>query len=239
MFFSLIAGLATAFGALVVILLGQPSEKKLAALLGGAAGIMLVVVLFDLLPSALKYGNIFITILGFVSGLIVLFTLDKIFSRFTSREPAQKRDQAYLRKMGYLIAAGIALHDLPEGIAIAVGYSAEETLGFSLAVAIGMHNIPEGMAVAAPMKMAGVSSLLIIGLTLFVALFTPLGALIGFILVSLSEHSMAYLLALAGGAMAYIVAVELIPESMGRHPNYAKLGVLIGAIIMLGIWLLH
>ncbi len=59
--------------------------------------------------------------------------------------------------MGYLIAIGIALHDLPEGIAIAVGYAAQENLGLIIALAIGLHNIPEGMATAAPLLMGGLT----------------------------------------------------------------------------------
>ncbi|MGF7183946.1 ZIP family zinc transporter [Desulfitispora alkaliphila] len=236
---SAVAGLATVLGALIVVALGKPSERKLAAFLGGAAGIMLVVVVLDLIPSAITYGSIGVAFLGFITGAAILWLLDKIISRFHDNRSSGMRDQAYLKKMGYLIAVGIALHDLPEGIAIAVGYAATENLGLSLALAIGMHNIPEGMAVAAPMRMAQVKGIAILGLTLVVALFTPLGALIGFALVTLSQNSMAFLLALAGGAMGYIVVSELVPESMRRHPNYAKLGIAIGIIIMTTIWFLH
>jgi len=52
--------------------------------------------------------------------------------------PGGNTHRLYLR-MGYLIALGIALHDLPEGIAIAAGYSASPVLGPALALAIGLH----------------------------------------------------------------------------------------------------
>ncbi|MDW7675773.1 MAG: ZIP family metal transporter [Bacillota bacterium] len=234
---SLIAGLATAFGAFIVVAIGRPQEETLAMMLGGAAGIMIVVVLLDLIPSSLAYGSLLVAVLGFLSGVLILSILDKFFASFAKRE--KKRNSAYLRKMGYLIAIGIALHDLPEGIAIAVGYTAADKLGFSLTLAIGMHNIPEGMAVAAPLKMAGTAGWVIMLITLIVALFTPVGTLIGLILVSFSPQSMAYLLALAGGAMTYIVKYELLPEAKRRHPNYARLGVAVGMLLMVIISFLH
>jgi ZIP family zinc transporter len=237
MLLSLLAGLATALGAMLVVAIGKPKETTLALMLGGAAGIMAIVVILDLLPSALSYGNWPAAVLGGAMGLMIMFLLDKLFSRFAKR--GKKRDQAYLRKMGYLIAMGIALHDLPEGIAIAVGYAATEKLGLSLALAIGMHNIPEGMAVAAPLTMAGTAGWVIVLLTLSVALFTPLGTIIGFMLVNMSPSSMALLLALAGGAMTYIVKFELLPEAKRRHPNYARLGLMLGMLLMTLIWFIH
>ena len=62
---SFIAGFATIIGCLIVLLIGKPSEKVLAWLLGFATGIMLTVVIIDLLPSAYTYSNFFIALLGF------------------------------------------------------------------------------------------------------------------------------------------------------------------------------
>lgn len=234
---SVIAGLATTLGALLVVMIGSPRESTLAMMLGGAAGIMVVVVLLDLMPSAFQYGSALVAIGGWHAGIALLYLLDKFFANMTKRD--KKRDSAYLKKMGYLIAMGIALHDLPEGIAIAVGYAATDSLGLSLALAIGLHNVPEGMAVAAPLLMAGTAKWFIMLLALFLAIFTPLGTVIGLVLVALSPNSMAFLLALAGGAMSYIVLFELWPESKRRHPNYARLGILMGVVLMALVWFIH
>lgn len=141
--------------------------------------------------------------------------------------------------MGYLIAIGIALHDLPEGIAIAVGYSATPELGLIIALAIGLHNIPEGMATAAPLKMGGMNSFKILALTTLVSLITPLGAYLGFIIISISKSLIGLLLAFAGGAMTFIVHNELWPESKRRHPNYSRLGAVCGIVLMLCVGLIH
>lgn len=231
---SVIAGLATLLGALIVLITGHLSEKSLAFLLGMAGGVMLSVVILDLIPSALVYGNALVASFGFFGGLFLMLILDFIVSLCTSStscgsQPAKRKH--YL-KMGYLIAIGIALHDLPEGIAIAVGYAAEDTLGLLIALAIGLHNIPEGMATAAPLTMAGISPLRIILTCFGISFFTPLGALLGIIIIAISHNIISFLLALAGGAMAFIVKNELLPEAYRKYSYHATLGCLVGACLI-------
>lgn len=230
---SLIAGLATVLGALFVAAFGKPGERLLAFFLGFASGVMTSVVVFDLLPSALDYGSFFTTFFGFFLGLVFMLLLDVIIS-FTNT-----KSQNHFLKMGYLIAVGIALHDLPEGIAIAVGYTAKESLGLLIALSIGLHNIPEGMATAAPLIMGGMSRIKIIFTCLLISVFTPIGAIMGLFLVSLSSKLICLLLALAGGAMAFIVKNELLPESRKKHPQFSLLGILFGVFIILMLGIIH
>lgn len=238
---SILAGLATVVGACAVVTLGRPGERILALFLGFAGGVMTAVVVFDLIPSALDYGSIITTSAGFMLGLVFMLGLDIIISLLPGLKNAEVSGvrQSRLLKMGYLIAVGIALHDLPEGIAIAVGYSARESLGMLIAVSIGLHNIPEGMATAAPLMMGGMSRLGIVLICLAISVVTPLGACLGLLLVAISPHFICLLLALAGGAMAFIVKNELLPESYRRHPNYARLGFLLGVVLILFLELTH
>lgn len=236
---STVAGLATVVGALIVIAFGQPGERILALFLGFAGGVMAAVVVLDLLPSSLIYGDWLTSSLGFLLGLIFMLLLDIILALLPGIKNAHSRGrQGRLLKMGYLIAGGIALHDLPEGIAIAVGYTAKENLGVLIALAIGLHNIPEGMATAAPLTMGGMNRLGIIITCLAISIFTPLGAGLGLFLMQISQELICLLLALAGGAMAFIVKNELLPEAYRRHPNYARLGLAVGValIFLLGIF---
>ena len=237
---SVLAGLATVVGAYAVVTLGQPGERVLSLLLGFAGGVMTAVVVFDLIPSALDYGNVVTTSAGFILGLVFMLGLDIIISLLPGlKNTGLVGRQSKMLKMGYLIAIGIALHDLPEGIAIAVGYSAKESLGMLIAVSIGLHNIPEGMATAAPLTMGGMSKTCIILICLLISVFTPLGAYIGLLLVAISPRLICLLLALAGGAMAFIVKNELLPESYRRHPNYARLGFIFGIILIILMELIH
>lgn len=237
---SFLAGLATVLGAFSVIVLGHPGQRILALFLGFAGGVMSAVVVFDLLPSALEYGSVMITSLGFFLGLVFMLLLDVIISLLPGIQQYKIIGaESRLLKMGYLIAAGIALHDLPEGIAIAVGYTARESLGILLALSIGLHNVPEGMATATPLLMGGMPARTILATCLVISLFTPFGALLGLIIVSFSPLFISLLLALAGGAMAFIVYNELLPESRRRHPNYSLLGFVSGVCLILALGAVH
>lgn len=229
LFLSFLAGLGTSLGALIILAFGKPSDKTFAVFFGLAAGIMLSVVVLDLLPSSHQYGGIFSLVTGFLAGILVLKFLNWLLACLYKKN----MNHTYLRRVGYLIAIGISLHDLPEGIAIAAGFSAAFKLGWLIAVAIGLHNIPEGMAIAAPLWMSGLNPLRILGITFFVSFFTPLGTVLGLVLVGISKTFISFLLALAAGAMVYIVFREIVPESRRRHPNYALLGMVLGFMVIL------
>ncbi len=223
---SMIAGLATTFGSLLVLLFGKPQERVLASLLAGAGGVMLAVVSVDLLPSAWQTGPPLQVGVGFALGLLFMFLAAKRLHGTDSTLPLSRRQR--LKRTGLLIATGIALHDIPEGMAIAV--SQEAGLGLLIAFAITLHNLPEGMATSAPLKMAGIRGWKILLLNIGIAFFTPLGALLGLLALENVQNSLAFFLAFAAGAMAFLVFVELIPLSRERHPHYALLGGTIGFI---------
>ncbi|MDS1030350.1 ZIP family metal transporter [Bacillota bacterium LX-D] len=228
---SVLAGLATLVGALIIAAFGKPSAKTLAVFFGLAAGMMFSVVTTDLIPSSLEYGSLKTLLLGFVFGIVLLKILNKILVYLNRKN--KNSTNSYLRRMGYLISIGIALHDLPEGIAIAAGFSADTKLGWLLSIAIGLHNIPEGMVTAAPLYMSGLSVRRILSIVGLVSIFTPIGTLIGLIIVSISPLYISFLLAMAAGAMSYIVFWEIVPESRKHHPNYAFCGMILGFVVIL------
>lgn len=231
---SLISGLATSFGAFFVIALGKPKDKLLAFFLGIAAGIMLAVVVFDLLPASFIYGGVNSTAIGFLLGCLLLYGLDFVLTKvYPSAANGTRYSQSYFRKLGYLIAIGIALHDLPEGMAIAVGYEANQKLGLVIALAVSLHNIPEGMAIAAPLQMGYLRRRNILFLAIFVSIFTPIGTLWGISLINSTKDFIAPLLSLAAGAMTYIIKDELWPALQGPHANVSRLGLIMGFLLIL------
>lgn len=227
---SLVAGMGTTVGGLLVVALGRPGRRVLGSLLGFAGGVMIGVVIVDLIPSSLASGTPATCALGFLTGLVLMATLE-----YCAPPPAinlwarGERRQTYLR-MGYLIAAGIALHNLPEGLAIGAGFASNEALGLSVALAIGLHDVPEGMGVAAPLRLGGISAATVLWLTSLAGLCTPLGALVGQALFGISRAFIAAGLALAGGAMVYIVRSEVWPEASGQSKAGARIGFLVGCL---------
>lgn len=234
---STIAGLATTLGSLLVLIFGRPQERVLATLLAGSGGVMLAVVTLDLLPTAWQIGPLNQVVLGLIVGILFMWLADRQMNSSSPTLPLSRRQR--LKRIGLLVASGIALHDLPEGMAIAVGQEATDGLGFLIALAITLHNLPEGMATAAPLKMARIRWWKILLLNVGIAFFTPLGALIGLLAVESVQNSLAFFLALAGGAMAFLVFAELWPLSRERHPHYALLGGVVGYIFFAAISILN
>ena len=127
-----------------------------------------------------------------------------------------------------LFVMAIAIHNLPEGIAAGVGFgSGNDGQALIIAGGIALQNIPEGMVIIAPMLAAGVSkkrTLLIAALT---GLVEVVGTLIGYFAVSISTAILPFALAFAGGTMLYVISDEMIPETHAhgaqRGATYALL----------------
>ncbi|MCL6635754.1 MAG: ZIP family metal transporter [Peptococcaceae bacterium] len=220
----LVAGLGTCLGALIVIACSRLRPSFLSLLLGLAAGVMAAVVAIDLLPTSLRYGSLPAALAGFLGGAGLMGALGRGLNRFF---PSALKGANYL-KMGCLIATGIALHDFPEGLAIAAGFAAAQELGPLLVLAIGLHNIPEGMACAVPLRCGGLGAGRVLAINALISLVTPLGTFTGLALVRACAGFIGLLLAFAAGAMTCIVLCELGPESRRHHRLLAHLGMLAG-----------
>ena len=112
------------------------------------------------------------------------------------------------------------------------------TLGYSLAIAIAMHDIPEGISMAVPMKNGGMNPIKVVFYVLLSGITTGIGAFFGALIGGISKSVIAVCLSFAAGAMLYIVSGELVPESntlyKGKLP---AVGNIIGFV--LGMLSLH
>ena len=136
-----------------------------------------------------------------------------------------------------LFVTAIAIHNLPEGIAAGVGFGSGDAAGaLIIAGGIALQNIPEGMVIIAPMLAAGVKpkrTFMIAALTGFVEI---VGTLIGFFAVSVSTVILPFALAFAGGTMLYVISDEMIPETHAHGSERgATYALLIGFCLMLAV----
>ena len=157
------------------------------------------------------------------------------------REGRQPRSGLFLA--GLVMAAAIALHNVPEGMVIGASFarSAKEMLlnrgGLTMAIVIGLHNIPEGMAVAVPLISGGMPKWRSVIVTALTGFPTILGALFGFAVGAMGPTALAVSLSFASGAMLYVVFGELLPESIlmwrSKLPATATIiGMLTGLVII-------
>lgn len=231
--------LGTGCGGLIINLLPTTKKRDLSFVLAFSGGIMLAVLFQDLIPEALNYGTAATTLFGCALGIGFLLLLDCYMPHMhiTSKYDSCNKSTRLIRS-SILLGIGIAMHNLPEGLAIGAGYVASENLGLGLAFILALHNIPEGMAMAGPMKAAGVKPLkttIICGLA---GIPTGIGALLGSALGSVSEGFLSTALGFAAGAMLYLVFDELLPISQELNSHHsstfgAVFGVIFGLLFLM------
>jgi len=230
---SLVAGLATGAGGSLVALFPRMGMREYDALLGFAAGVMTAIATLGLIGEALAQDGLFMPLLGIAVGAGALFALDKFLPHeheslsFVCTNPL-----AYRR--GIMLFSALALHNIPEGLAVGIAFIAQPHLGLLLALAIALHNIPEGLAVAAPFRACGMPPRQYIGWALASGMAEPIAALIGALFASWFAGLVPFALAFAGGAMIYVVSDELIPESHSHgFEHEATLGFLSGFLLLI------
>ncbi|AZR74193.1 protein gufA [Anoxybacter fermentans] len=245
---SLIAGLATGVGAVPIFFKRKFSKKYLDCSLGFAAGVMLAATSFSLILPAIEAGGggikgATITVLGMLIGGIFLDLLNKFFpdtnlltnSRLNGNGNSHEPINGKALKKVWLFAIAITLHNFPEGLAVGVGFGDGNIAnGLSLAIAIGLQNIPEGLAVALPFLKEKFSPTRAFLIALTTGLVEPIGGLLGVGLVSIAKPLLPLGLAFAAGAMLFVIASEIIPETQkGISSKMATHFLLIGFVIMM------
>lgn len=229
---STIAGMTTLIGSLLVII-KQPNRKTLGLFGGFAGGVMITISFMNLISESIKGSNYFTAILGFIIGALFMFLLDILLSHkhFEIKEKGLINPQ--LVKTGILIAVGIALHNIPEGIAIGSGFAYLPKFGFMIALAIGLHNIPEGIATTMFIHSGGKCRRECLKIAFLSGIVEPIGAITAFLFLKQFISLIPITLAFAGGVMVFITLDEIIPMAREHgRAHLASIGIILGAIFI-------
>ena len=224
----------TTIGGIIGVTFKNPSRKFLSFILQFAAGLMIAIICFELIPEALEISNISSVFIGIFVGVIAMVICDNLVKKiYSKREKRNKSGTSNsLLKTGIIVGIGLAIHNFPEGLAIGSGFESSIKLGYSLALAIALHDIPEGISMSVPMKNGGMSKTKAVMLTLLSGVTTGIGAFFGAIVGEISETVIAICLSFAAGAMLYIVSGELIPESNQIYKGrMGTLGNIVGFVL--------
>lgn len=196
--------------------------------------VMLMVSIFDLIPSSLpNLGNdiiqgIIVFIIFFVLGVVLV----KILNKLIEKEKASNN----LYKLGILSFIALVLHNLPEGILTFMSTYQDFRLGLSLCLAIALHNIPEGISIAVPIYYSTGSIKRAIKCTFLSALAEPLGALLAFLIFKnfITDQMVSMFLILVAGIMVTLSIEKMFPEALSYHKKKPLIwGLLIGAVVVL------
>ena len=200
--YSCVAGaLGTGLGGLFAYGVKPTNTRLLSRLMGFSAGVMLAVVLFSLVPESLDMTSFWVMLPSAIAGAGFIFLCEK----FLPHTHASQTE-----RISWLLFFGIAMHNIPEGLAIGAGMNTQDNFGLMLALLIMIHNIPEGLAMSLPLRITGKNP---IPMALLAGLPTVLGAAVGKLIGGISAGWIGASLAFAGGAMAYLSVMDLIPES--------------------------
>ncbi|MBM3291470.1 hypothetical protein FJY84_02200 [Candidatus Bathyarchaeota archaeon] len=234
---SLLAGLSTGIGGLMVYAFGQLEGKFLGFLMGFAGGVMIVVSFTELFIEALDLVGIVWTVGAFAVGSMVMMGLDLLLPHIEFGQWEDGIKDKLLLRSGFVIMLGMSLHNFPEGLVVSAGYSHLPALGLLVTIMICLHNIPEGIATTTPLISAGMDKKRAIWLTTLSGLTEPIGAIIGSVLISyLGGGNLVngVALAFASGVMVYVTIDELIPVAHDYckpiYKHYVSSGVLCGVI---------
>ena len=250
---SLLAGVVgMGLGGVITAIFGTRTEKMISIFLSLAGGVMLSIVFLELLPEAIEYSNIWVALVGLVLGALMVLVLNEIVDRISkSNGKTSKMHETYadffhssgvidskksLLRSGMIMLFAIALHNIPEGLAMgAAGYH-DAALGLTLAIMIGLHNIPEGMAISAPLISGGLSKAKTLLLVTLTGATTVVGAIAGVLIGGISDTALALSFAVAGGAMLYVVVGEILPQSIVTNKDrvpaiFAIVGIVLGMVI--------
>jgi zinc transporter ZupT len=231
---ALATDLATGLGAVPFAFVRRPSDTWQGMMTAAAAGMMLSASVFTLTGEGLQAGSLWQVLVGLIAGAAFFSWTAKLVAgnewRIGSLTAAESRQ-------GILILVAMFIHSIPEGIAIGVGYATGELdFGFLLATAIAVHNVPEGIAVSMPLRARGLSVPACAGFSILTSVPQPIAAVPAFMLVSVFRPLLPLGLGFAGGAMIFLVARELLPESLERCTReQAAWAFMIGMTAML--WL--
>ena len=246
--------IVTALGASLVFFAKNFSQKYLDASLGMAAGVMIAASCWSLLIPAidmsegLGYGKWMWVppVIGFLIGAIFLRVVDRILPHLHPDLAVAEGPKTSWQRSTLLVLA-ITIHNIPEGLAVGVAFGAAAKMtgeaalsqvgaAVALAIGIALQNFPEGTAVALPLRREGMGRMRAFWYGQLSAIVEPIAGVLGAGLVLLVAPVLPYALAFAAGAMIFVVAEELIPESQRKgNVDLATMGVIIGFAVMMSL----
>ena len=238
--FSLIAGLSTGLGSLAAFFIKDFKHRHLSLLMGFSAGVMIQISFVELLFSAVIETGFLTANIAFFLGIATIAAIDFLIpheykeEKLTEKEKKDKK----LMKTGMFVAAGIFIHNFPEGIITLFGAMKDIQLGLMLLIAVALHNIPEGISVAVPIYYATKNRKKAFLWSLLSGISEPIGAVIGFFILFpfINPFVLNMALAFVAGIMVFISFDELLPLSISHGEAHTAItSLFLGMLTMTAV----
>lgn len=259
-----IVGLSMGLGSLLSFFVKGTNKRFLAIALSFSAGIMIYVSFMAILPEGMELieshfgeqGGHLIALVGFFGGMLITAIVEKLVHKFgghyhghDDHDHDHEHDHhhgengEHLSKLGLMSAIAIAIHNLPEGLAIFTAGLKDISVAIPVAAAVILHNIPLSIAISVPIYYSTGSKRKAFLYSLFVGLCQPFGAIIGYLILSNFFNDLVFgiLFSIVAGIMIFVSLDELLPSSQKYEDHHISVyGAIAGMIVMaLSISLFH
>ncbi len=207
--------LATGLGALPLLAVRTQGARWLGAANAVASGVMLGASLSLLTEGGER--NVARTAVGALAGVAFVWIIQRSLN--SGGEPHVGALSGADARKALLIVGVMTAHSVAEGVGVGASFGGGNTLGIVIAIAIAIHNIPEGLAISLVLVPRGVRVRTAALWSIFSSLPQPLLAVPAYLFVEAFTSILPAALGFAAGAMVWMVATELIPEATERLPR--------------------
>jgi zinc transporter, ZIP family len=216
-----------------------PSASAVCIMLCFAAGVMLAISFLELIPYSIELSSVLGGAAGFIGGALAMYGLDRVLPHIHPQLCSQEQGCNLQKTSTYLIV-GIALHNFPEGMAIAGGAAADTSVSLMIAMAIAIHCIPENICTAASFYYSTKKRLT----SFLVSASTAIPILLGFFLVqvvfqNVQPYTIGIIIGATAGFMVYITIDELIPNACAGKDHRTIFSLMSGIVLVILLGLIH
>jgi zinc transporter ZupT len=208
--YALITAVATGLGALPFFFVKKMPKKWLGWSGGVASGIMLAAS-FRLINEGIGY-DLLRTLGGVLLGLTFILLSQRWLSNHQDVHVGELQGASAVKAL--LIVGVMTIHSFAEGVGVGVSFGGGDDFGIFISLAIAVHNIPEGLAISLVLVPRGVSAWKAAGWSIVSSLPQPLIAVPAFLFVTAFQSFLPVGLGLAAGAMIWMVFSELLPDAL-------------------------
>lgn len=222
--------ISTGLGGLVAL----RARDRLHLVLGFAAGVMLGLVAFDLVPELfeltdLSVGGVPAVMLAFAGGFLVLHFVERSVAMHGAHEGEYETHHHHDPGVGLASAGALVVHSFLDGVGIGLAFQVDEKVGFAVAVAVIAHDFADGLNTVTVMRTHGNDqrrTMLMLGAD---AVAPILGAL-STLFFTVSDDLLALYLGGFAGFVLYLATADILPEAHARHPSRLTLLSTLGGL---------
>jgi len=226
---------STAVGGVVVL----RSRDRLHLVLGFAAGVMLGLVAFDLLPelfdlSDATFGGVPAPMVAFAAGFLLLHVVERSVAMHGAHEGEYGAHSHHDPHVGLASAVALVAHSFLDGVGIGLAFQVDNTVGFAVALAVIAHDFADGLNTVTVMRTHGNSHRRQVVMLVLDALAPVLGA-VSTLFFSVGDEVLALYLGAFAGFLLYLATADILPEAHARHPSRLTLVSTLGGVGLMWI----